>query len=402
MRLVCLIAIASLGCGGKTGPMTPEQAASSAKDGQHVVVIGTVHTVTFDSVAVATRAAERAAHAGDMDWLLEEDTEQVEGNRTAAAAAPAPPYDDTENYHRTPDHYILIRSKVPPGVVQGQPGFTPGDLAAAWGLGIHVTNIDPPNDPMPEIGAKLKVTGTFRRITWNSREITLPIIDDATIEVLDPGPPPLAGPGEPCTVDQACNARLVCDRTSHTCVPTPHEIYWYDPWRDVNGACDSDADCPLGEVCDPSYTIPSTGPYAAQHLTADDGRHVCVLAPGATLASECPRIYTSRDLAGGRFASGKEVCVRGTLLLHLVPSDNDTHDQLKVDEPIPYPTDDSHYELFGAVTENGPMYKDPSLPGGPVADPQVGQDVVAVGTYRYDMGHGWYEVHPVKAYFPPP
>jgi hypothetical protein len=393
MRHAWLLAI-FLGCSSKSGPMTPEQAASGAKDGQHVVVIGTVHTVTFDSIQVMARKAEVAEHAGDMSWLLEEDTEEATANA-------APPYNDTENYRRTPDHYILIRSKVPPDVVQGQPGFTPGALAHAWGLGIHLTDIDPAV-PMPEIGAQLKVTGTFHQITWNSREITLPIIDDATIEVLDPGPAPLAGPGEPCTLDQACNARLVCDRTSQTCVPTAHEIYWDDPWHDVNGACDSDADCPLGQVCNLTYAIPATGTYAPQHETTDIGRHLCLLAPGSTLASQCPRIYTARDLAGGRFASGKEICVRSKLLLNMVAADNDTHDQIHVDEPIPYPTDDSHYELFGAVTENGPMFKDPTLPGGPVMDPTPEQDIVAVGTYRYDPGHGWYEMHPVKAYFPPP
>ena len=393
MRHAWILAVV-LGCSSKSGPMTPEQAASGAKDGQQVVVIGTVHTVTFDSIQVSMRKAELAEHLGDISWLLEEDAEEATANA-------APPYNDTENYHRTPDHYILIRSKVPSDVVQGQPGFTPGALGDAWGLGIHLTDIDPAM-PMPEIGAQLKVTGTFHRVTWNARDSTVPIVDDATIEVLDPGPAPLAGPGEPCTLDQACNARLVCDRTTQTCVPTPHEIYWDDPWRDVNGACDTDADCPLGQICDQGYTMAATGTYAPQHITTDIGRHMCLLAPGSTLASECPRIYTSRDLAGGRFASGKEVCVRGTLLLNMVAADNDTHDQLHVDEPIPYPTDDLHYELFGAVTENGPMFKDPALPGGPVMDPVPEQDVVAVGTYRYDPGHGWYEVHPVKAYFPPP
>ena len=75
---------------------------------------------------------------------------------------------------------------------------------------------------------------------------------------------------------------------------------------------------------------------------------------------------------------------------------------MHVDEPIPYPIDDIAYDLFGGTTENGPPYKDPTLPGGAVADPAVDQEVIAVGTYRYDPDHGWYEVHPVKAYLPPP
>jgi hypothetical protein len=46
------------------------------------------------------------------------------------------------------------------------------------------------------------------------------------------------------------------------------------------------------------------------------------------------------------------------------------------------------------------MYKNPALPGGAIVDPQPDQEVIAIGTYRYDPDHGWYEVHPVKAYFP--
>jgi hypothetical protein len=34
--------------------------------------------------------------------------------------------------------------------------------------------------------------------------------------------------------------------------------------------------------------------------------------------------------------------------------------------------------------------------------PAINQDVVALGTYRYNPGHGWYEMHPMKAHFPPP
>ena len=392
MRIGLLLALAA--CGDPyNGTLTPEKAAG-APEGHLVVVIGTVFGVTFDSTEVSMHMMIRNAHAADPTW-----TTDVEETEEARPGEPA--YEDTENYHRTPDHYVLIRSTKPPGVTNGDPDFTPGALAAAWGLGIHLTDIDAPSPPMPELGARIEITGTVHHETWNSREIEVPIVEDATITVLD-GPPELGGPGDACTRDTQCNARLVCDRVSTTCVPTPHEIYWADPWRDVNGACDTDADCPLGQVCDASHVIASTGNFAAVHATTDAGRHLCTLAPGATLASECARIYTARDLVGGRFASGKEICVRGNLLTPLPAADNDTHDQIVVDEPIPYPTADATYAQFGAVTENGPVYKDPALPGGPVNDPVVGQDVVAIGTYRYDMGHGWYEVHPVKAYFAPP
>jgi hypothetical protein len=389
------VVVAAAACGdNKKGVYTPEQAASGASEGEKIVVTGEVHTTTFDSTQTMARKFDLIAHAGNQDWIIESDDEEQRGVAFAYNDAGA-------KYPRTPDHYILIRSKVPPGVTQGDPDFSPGNLAAAWGLGVHLTDIDPAS-PMPEIGTQLKVTGTFHRITWNQREIQLPIVDDATIEVVS-GPPDLAGPGEACTLDQACNARLVCDRASMTCMPPPREIYWADPWHDVNGACDTDADCPLGQLCDQTYAIPTSGVYSATYFpTVDNGRHLCRLVAGATVASECPRIYTTRDLAGARFVTGKEICVHASLLVGTHATDGDTHDQMHVDEPIPYPTDDVAYNLFGATTENGPIYKNPALPGGPIMDPAVDQDVIAIGTYRYDPDHGWHEVHPVKAYLAPP
>ena len=126
------------------------------------------------------------------------------------------------DYPRTDDHYILLRTTKPPGVSQDDPGFTPGALAAAWGLGIHVTSIDP-TKPLPEIGAQLHVTGTFHTVVWNNREVKVPIVDDATLEVIS-APPDLAGPGASCSIDQDCNARLICDRTSRTCEPAARDL----------------------------------------------------------------------------------------------------------------------------------------------------------------------------------
>jgi hypothetical protein len=393
MRLA-LAFVALAACGDPyNGKLSPEQAAK-APDGHLVVVVGTVFTTTWDSTQTATRKQELIDHAGDLDWILEQGAEEERGK--------LPAYDDAgAKYPRTPDHYILFRTKTPPAITQGDPDFTPGALTAAWTLGVHLTDIDPAT-PLPEIGTSIEVTGTIHHVIWNQREVKLPIIDDPTVTILD-GPEPLAGPGDPCTLDQECNARLVCDRPTQTCMPPPREIYWSDPWRDVNGACDSDADCPLGQLCDTTYTIPATGMYAANYFAAtDDGRHLCRLVAGATVASQCPRIYTTRDVAGGRFATGKEICVDATLLTQTPATDRDTHNQMHVDEPIPYPTDDAHYELFGATTENGPIYKNPALPGGPILDPVPEQRMIAIGTYRYDPDHGWYEVHPVKAYLAPP
>ncbi len=374
--------------------------ATGATDGQHVEVIGEVHTVTFESTQSAARKA-LLARRPDLDqvhaieWIFERG-EQQERQRGQHHA-----FDDAgEDYPRATDRYILIRSVKPAGITTGEDDFIPTHIVEAWGLGIHLPDLAP-GVAMPEVGTTIKVTGTFRRVTWNQREVQLPIVDDAVIEVIS-GPPDLKAMGATCALDQECNARLVCDRATTTCLPPPREIYWADPWHDVNGACTTDADCPLGQVCDGSYTIPATGLYAAQYfVAADTGRHLCRLAPGASVASQCPRIYTTRDLAGGRFVTGKEVCVRATLFVAVEAEDRDTHAQMRVDEPIPYPNADAAYNFFGATTENGPMYKDPALPGGPVVDPIEGQEVIAVGTYRYDPDHGWHEVHPVKAYLTP-
>jgi hypothetical protein len=393
--LVITACAAWAACGDDHAP-TPESIAAGGADGQHVEVTGQVHTVTFDSVMSAQRRAAIARHAGEPPsaWMFAEDIEESQAELHAYNDPP-------DGYPRTPDHYVLIRSAVPDGITFSEPGFNTLALKPAWGLGVHLTDIDPAV-PMPEIGAVIKVTGTLHRVHWNQRDELLPIVDDAHITLVS-GPPALAGPGEPCTRDVACNARLICDRASRTCTPPPREIYWADPWHDLNGACDGDADCPLGQRCETSYAIAATGSYAAHYFSPEDvGRHVCVLEAGATLESQCPRIYTARDLAGARFVTGKEICVRATVFVPALAADGDTHVQVKVDEPLPYPTSDAAFFVFGAATENAPMYKDPALAANRVADPAVDQEVVAIGTYRYDPGHGWYEMHPVKAYLPPP
>jgi hypothetical protein len=393
MRGIAIVLLCAA-CGGSSGPMSPEQAVSGAHDGDKITVVGQVHAVTFDSTQSTARKLQLAHHPDPVEWVLEQDDEQ------ARAAAPA--YQDTNaKYPRTPDHYILFRTQVPDGVTLGQAGFNAGRLPQAWGLGVHLTDIDPAT-PMPELGATIKVTGTFTHVLWNQRAMTMPILDDATIEIVD-GPAPLAGPGASCDVDDGCNPRLICDRASRTCQPPPREIYWADPFHDVNGACDTDADCPLGQLCDASYTIPATGDFTAFYFpTQDNGRHLCALDAGATVASQCPRIYSTRDLVGGRFVTGKEICVQVTPFIATMAEDHDTHDQMFIDEPIPYPTADAGYNVFGATTENGPVYKNPARPQGAIVDPTGTGSFIAVGTYRYDPDHGWYEVHPVKAYLPAP
>jgi hypothetical protein len=96
------------------------------------------------------------------------------------------------------------------------------------------------------------------------------------------------------------------------------------------------------------------------------------------------------------------VCVEGTVQLTAAASDGDTHLQLQVDEPIPYPAMDAHVWFFGATTEIGPAHKNPDRPGGAVTDPDIGQHIRVLGTIRWDGDHGWYEVHPVKRWWEVP
>ena len=288
-RLLCCAVV--LGCGDNSLPaqLTPEQAIDAVSDGTHVDVIGQVFAVSWNSTQTAARAQALVGHEDDIDWILEQDAEELRGTHTA--------FDDQNaSYPRTEDFYVLIRTAVPDGVVQGAPGFSPSNLAAAWSLGVHLTSIDPAR-PLPEVGTTIEVTGTFRHVTWNQREIELPIIDDPTIATRGGGVT-IAGPGQACTLDQDCNARTICDRATRTCGSPPREIYWADPWHDVNGACDTDDDCPLGQVCDPAHTIGATGPFAAHYFPTEDiGRHLCVIDPAAaSVAAQCPRIYTARDL----------------------------------------------------------------------------------------------------------
>jgi hypothetical protein len=395
-RAIVLLLFVTAGCGDNlTGKLsTPEQVVAGGKDGQRVEVIGEVHAVTYDSVQAASRKALLATHRDSVEWVLEQDDEAQRAGHTAFT-------DTGAKYPRTPDHYILLRTVTPPGVTFQDPDFSIGHIQAAWGLGVHLTELDPAH-PMPDVGAVIKVSGTLRHITWNQREVDVPVLEDATVQILV-APLPLAGPGDRCTLDQACSDRLICDRATQRCTPPPREIYWADPFHDVNGACDTDGDCPLGQVCDLGHKIAATGDFAAHYFPAEDtGRHLCVPPPGATLASQCPRIYTTRDVAGGRFVTGKEICVRITPLLATRAEDGDTHAQMRLDEPIPYPQPDITYNLFGVTTENGPIYRDPGVLGGAIPDPEDGHSYVAVGTFRYDPDHGWYEVHPVKRYFPVP
>src|SRR5260221_14776452 len=102
----CSVALA--GCGDKfNGTGTPEQVIAGPVDGQHVEVTGDVHTVSFDSIQNLPRRMLLAAHSNQVEWVIEQDDEEIRGKH--------PAYDDIgAQYPRTPDHYILIRGTKPP------------------------------------------------------------------------------------------------------------------------------------------------------------------------------------------------------------------------------------------------------------------------------------------------
>jgi hypothetical protein len=262
-------------------------------------------------------------------------------------------------------------------------------------LGVHVTGSVASTTSLPQIGDEVAVTGKFFRGEWAGNQ--LPMLEPEKIQLVK-GTLPGAAADEACSVDDDCADYLICDRVSLTCSEPPLKVEWGSAWHDVNGACDSDGDCPAGQICNTKYDIKSDGDYAPEyHRDVDLGRHVCVPAIGETQATLCPRVHPVGDLVGGRFVQGKEICVAGEIFVAVEANDRDTHVQLAVSEPLPYPAATARYEIFGSTTENSPPYKDPEGPG--LMDPMVKQKVVALGTYRYDDGHGWFEVHPVKMYW---
>src|SRR5258706_16468186 len=88
MRSVVVLSLPLLvvACGGSSfsGTGTPEQAAAGASDGQHVVITGQVHTVTYDSTQKAARKAMLASYPNlhdvrAIEALLEQTDEERRG-----------------------------------------------------------------------------------------------------------------------------------------------------------------------------------------------------------------------------------------------------------------------------------------------------------------------------------
>src|SRR5438128_884741 len=108
-----VVVVVVVGCGDNkvptfSGTGTPEEAIAGASEGQHVVVTGKVHTVTFESTQKAARKAFLARHRDLSDLRTIEDVlEQTDEARRGLVHA----FDDTgAGYPRTTDRYILIRT----------------------------------------------------------------------------------------------------------------------------------------------------------------------------------------------------------------------------------------------------------------------------------------------------
>lgn len=347
------VALLLAACSDRPDPdriRTPEEAAEGGKDGEVMNVEGVVHTLTFET-------------AGD----------------------------DAGGFAALGDRWLLIRTTIPPAITIDD--LDSGNVAPAWGLGIHLPEATLDDGPLPQIGDRVSVRGTFRRFEWSN--VDVPVLEGATIALPD-GTLELAAAGAACSHDLDCHDRLICDRATSTCLAPPADLVWGSDFRNLHGTCLTDADCPPTQVCELLYTVPAEGEYAPPYYPGRDaGRHLCV--PASTdLATACPRVVAPADLSGGRYVPGKEICVEGEVWLAIAAEDGDTHLQLTIPEPLPYPLADTAYWIFGSTTEIAPPHKDPSRPQGAIMDPNEGDHVVVVGSIRFDDTHGWWEMHPVK------
>lgn len=345
------------------GPSTPESVVASAQEGDAVRVRGVVHALTYDSTA-------------------------PDDSSTSAT-------DASDAWSRLDGRWLLLRSELPVGVSweeQSMSGVVDdASVLLGWGLGVWLEM----EAPRPRIDEEVELVGSFAWSTWNGHPV--PIVEDAELTRL--APEPAAAEGEACENDDDCLEQFVCSRAGRVCA-LPAEEGWASAFRDVDGSCTSDEDCPIGQFCDSSFAVPDSGEYTWRYDgTTKAGRFLCV-PESEELDLACPRVWSVRDLAGGRFVEGREFCVEGKVQLIAGAADGDSHVQLQVDEPIPYPAMDAHVYFFGGTTEIGPPHKNPERPQGAVVDPDWEQTIIALGTYRWDGGHGWFEQHPVKAWWP--
>jgi len=301
-------------------------------------------------------------------------------------------YGRTTSFHVQHERYILLK-------IENTEGLTPAQ--AAWGVGVMLTlqQWAVERIALPYPGDFIEVEGTLdkRKVNDEERLVITPVL---SLETISSPNPVLKDIDDTCTHDMDCRDDLICERKSKKCKKAP-PLGWSSSIRGINGACDTDEDCPLGQFCHPQYNIKGEGPFAAHYYRERDiGRQLCqVYDRNAATETICPRVVSADDVLSGRFAESKEVCVRDRLFLtYFNPGDNDTHVQYIIRHPSIYPLGFPPLAISGFASENAPPYKDPDNPFGRLPDPPDLREVIMLGTVKYDGGHMWYEIHPFKWY----
>jgi hypothetical protein len=138
-----------------------------------------------------------------------------------------------------------------------------------------------------------------------------------------------------------------------------------------SGACAADSTCHAGETC----------------VSKAGASKLCFPT------SPCKETVTSLDVANGKYAPGKEVCIRDVVHDVLSEPDGDYHIRMgtfttAVFGTCPYPVVPPGK---GLVTELTPEYQAAGL-----TTPAAGSTVTVQGTVRWDGYHCWWEIHPVK------
>jgi len=287
----------------------------------------------------------------------------------------------------TDDRVVLLQ----PAAAAGPPVFGVGAVLAGEVLRARTVRL-------PARGDVVEVTGTLATLRYNDEDqpILRPVVD---LRVVTPVGPSLADVGAACALDADCQDDLWCDRASGKCVVPAEQLVWHSAVRNINGTCQTDADCPTRQRCQLDYTIVQSGQYAPHYAASRDvGRHLCRVDETAAPSVHCPRPVAPEDVLSGRYPEGKEVCVRARVEFPVVASDRDTHVQLLIDGAKVFPLSTPLLDIFHFAAEITPLHKDPANPLGPMLDPPSSAMIETLGTVHYDDGHGWWEIHPMKWY----
>lgn len=293
-----------------------------------------------------------------------------------------------EGFSVVPTRYLLLETS------EAHQNLTDG-----WGLGVEL--------PLPRVrerlwrvaqtGDVIRVRGRLTRLPWDVAMVEKPTLTEVSEYAIEKTAQarPQRAVGEACARDLDCADELWCERRG-VCGAIP-ELNWNSDQANINGTCRGDADCPMGQHCDPGYRTPASGDYSPNYFPERDvGRFLCQVDAAATAETLCPQPAGLADLLGGRYPDGKEVCVQAQIAFPLVAPDRDTHVQGEVPWPLRYPETLPALGPFGAAMENVPMYKDPANPRGVIQDPPIGSRVRVLGTVHFDPSHGWWELHPIR------